>query len=166
MKLKLAAVLLAASFSPNALANQPAQPTPEEAALYADMRLMQAYTAEEKRAFIAEQLQFDDKEASEFWPVFEAHQGKLAELNKRRLDNILAYARAWNEDRLDDKRAAELGEQALAIEDDEAALLKHTYRKLKHVVPATKAVSYLQLENKIRAAVRFEQALDVPLLVP
>lgn len=166
MKLKLAAVLLAASFAPSAMAAQKAQPTSEEAELYADMRLMQAYTAEEKRAFISEQLTFNDEEASKFWPVFEAHQAKLAELNKRRLDNILAYARAWNEDALDDKKAAELGEQALAIEDDEAALLKHTYGKLKHAVPATKAVSYLQLENKIRAAVRFEQALDVPLMVP
>lgn len=166
MKLKLAAVLLAAIFVPNAIANQKAQLTPEEAALYADMRLLQAYTAEGKRGFIAEQLQFDDEEAAKFWPIFDAHQGKLAELNKRRLDNILAYARAWNENSLDDKRAAELGKQALAIEEDETDLLKHTYRRLEHAVPATKAVSYLQLENKIRAAVRFEQALDVPLLVP
>ena len=164
MKLKLAAVLLAASFAPNAMATQKAQPTPEEAGLYADMRLLQAYTAEEKRAFIAEQLQFGDEEASKFWPIFDAHQEKLAELNKRRLDNILAYAQAWNEDTLDDERAAELGEQALAIENDETDLLKHTYRKLKHAVPASKAVAYLQLESKIRAIVRYEQAMNVPLL--
>ena len=166
MKMKLAVALLAACFASDALANPKAPPTPEEAALYADMRLLQAYTAEEKRAFIAEQLQFSDQEASAFWPVFEAHQAKLADLNRRRLDNILAYARAWNGNTLDDKTAAQLAEQALAIEEDETDLLRHTYRKLKHAIPATKAVSYLQLENKIRAAVRFEQALELPLLLP
>ena len=167
MKTKLAAIVLAACFSSGAMAaNQEVQPSPDEAQLYSNMRLLQAYAGEDKRAFIGEQLQLDDKEAAKFWPVFEAHQKVLSELNKRRLDNILAYARAWNEDALDDRRAAELAKQALAIEDDETGLLKQTYRKLEGVLPATKAVSYLQLENKIRAVVRYEQAVNVPILMP
>ena len=68
------------------------------------------------------------------------------------------------DDSLDDATAARLAEQALSIEEDETSLLKHTYRKLKGVIPATRAVSYLQLENKIRAVVRYEQAVNVPLL--
>lgn len=166
MKKKIAAALLLACLPMVAMAKQEAQPSPENAPLYANMRLLQAQTAEDKRAFIEEQLQLDETQAAKFWPVFEEHQKTLATLNKRRLDNILAYAKAWNDDSLDDATASTLGEQALAIEEDEASLLKHTYHKLKHVVPASKAIGYLQLENKIRAAVRYEQAVDVPLLVP
>lgn len=164
MKNRLAVALLAAFLSSSAVAKQEAQPTPEEAQLYAGMRLLQAQTGEEKRAFVYEELQLDEVEASKFWPVFDAHQQSLSELNKRRLDNIMAYARAWNDESLDDHLAAKLAEEALAIEDDETGLLKHTYHKLRHAVPATKAVRYLQLESKIRAAVRYEQALDVPIL--
>ena len=164
MKKTFAILLAAALLSSAAQAKQPPQPNPEDEPLYASMRLLQAQTAEEKRAFIGAQLQLDETQAARFWPVFEAHQQALSALNQRRLANILAYARAWNEDSLDDRQAAELAEQALAIEEDETALLKHTYHELKRVVPASKAVSYLQLESKIRAMVRYEQAVNVPLL--
>lgn len=164
MKGRLAILLIAAWLSSAAMAKQAVQPSPQDEPLYAGMRLLQAQTAEEKRAFVSAQLQLDEAQASGFWPIFEEHQKALSELNRRRLDNILAYARAWNEGSLDDAGVAGLAEQALAIEEDETALLKHTYRKLKGVVPASKAVSYLQLENKIRAVVRYEQAINVPLL--
>ncbi|KAF1690445.1 hypothetical protein [Pseudoxanthomonas koreensis] len=164
MKKKFAVLLMATLLSSTAQARQPAPPNADDEPLYAGMRLLQAQTAEEKRAFVAAQLQLDETQAPRFWPVFEEHQEALSALNQRRLENILAYARAWNDDSLDDSRAAELAEQALSIEEDETALLKHTYHKLKRVVPASKAVSYLQLESKIRAVVRYEQAVSVPLL--
>ncbi len=164
MKKSLAVLLVAAAISSNTLASPAAQPAADVEPLYAGMRLLQAQTAEDKRAFVNAQLQLDEGQAAKFWPVFDEHQATLASLNKRRLDNILAYAEAWNDGALDDARAAQLGEEALAIEDDETALLKHTYRKLKHAVPASKAVAYLQLESKIRAIVRYEQAMNVPLL--
>jgi hypothetical protein len=158
------AILLAMFLSASAMAGQQNQPSPDEERLYAGMRALQAQTVEDKRAFIGAQLQLDQAQAAKFWPVFDEHQKALAALNQRRLDNILGYARAWNDDSLDDRRAAELGEQALAIEVDEIDLLKHTYRKLSRVIPASKAVGYLQLENKIRAAVRYEQAMSLPLM--
>ncbi|MES5814029.1 hypothetical protein [Pseudoxanthomonas sp. Soil82] len=164
MKKSLPVLLVALAISSNALASPAAQPSPDVEPLYAGMRLLQAQTAEDKRAFVDAQLQLDEGQAERFWPVFEEHQQALAALNKRRLDNVLAYAKAWNEDALDDARAAQLAEQALAIEKDETDLLGHTYRKLKRAVPASKAVAYLQLESKIRAIVRYEQALNVPLL--
>jgi hypothetical protein len=138
--------------------------TPEEAEIYADMRALQGQLGAGKRAFIEEQLVLAPTEAAKFWPVYDAHQAGLAALNKRRLDNILAYARDWNAETLDDNAASTLAKEALDIEKDEAALMEHTYRKLKHAVPAIKAVRYLQIESKVRAIVRFEQAAEVPLI--
>ena len=161
---KLAVLLIAASLSSTVAAKPPAQPAAADDPLHAGMRQLQAQTVEEKRALVAALLQLDDAQAAAFWPVFDGHQQGLSALNQRRLDNILAYARAWNADSLDDRTAATLAEQALAIEQDETRLLERTYHKLKRAVPAGKAVAYLQLENKIRAIVRYEQAVNVPLL--
>ena len=161
---RLSVLLIAVSLASAAPAKQPAPPSAEDQSLYAGMRLLQAQTADEKRAFVKAQLQLDATQAAAFWPVFDGHQQALAALNQRRLDNILAYARAWNAGSLDDSTAAGLAEQALKIEEDEAELLKRTYHKLKRAVPAGKAVAYLQLENKLRAIVRYEQAVNVPLL--
>jgi hypothetical protein len=80
----------------------------------------------------------------------------------RRLDNIMKYARAYNADASDDAAATAIAEEALDIEKDEARQMDRTFRKLKKVVPAVKAVRYLQVENKLRAVVRFEQAAQVP----
>ena len=148
------------------MARQAAPPSPEDEALYAGMRALHDQTAAEKRTFVKTQLKLDGAQAARFWPVFDEHQKALAALNQRRMDNILAYARAWNEERIDDALAARLAEEALAIEADEAALLKRTYARLKPVIPAAKAASYLQLESKIRAVVRYEQATSVPILPP
>ncbi len=136
----------------------------EEAEVYAQMHALQAQLGEGKRDFIAEQLSLTPEEAAKFWPVYDAHQKALSSLNERRLANIVEYARHWNANSLDDAAATALAEQALGIEKDEAALMEHTFRKLKHAVPAVKAARYLQVESKVRAIVRFEQAAQVPLV--
>jgi hypothetical protein len=64
---------------------------------------------------------------------------------------------------LDDATATAIAEEALDLEIDEAKQMEHTFHKLKKVVPAVEAVRYLQVESKLRAIVRFEQAAQVPL---
>lgn len=137
---------------------------PEEAEAFAQMHALQAQLGEGKRDFIAQQLSLTSEEAAKFWPVYDAHQKALASLNQRRLDNIVVYARHWNANSLDDATAATLAKQALDIEKDEAALMEKTFHKLRNAVPAVKAVRYLQVEAKVRAVVRFEQAAQVPLI--
>lgn len=137
--------------------------TADEAELYAQMHELQSQFGEGKRDFVAQQLTLTPEQATKFWPVYDAHQKALAALNQRRLDNIVVYARHWNANSLDDATATKLGKDALDIERDEAALMQTTFDKLRKVVPVVQAVRYLQVENKVRAIVRFEQAAQVPL---
>ena len=136
--------------------------TPEEADTVAEMQALQTEIGAGKRAFIEEQLSLTPEEAAKFWPVYDAHQQALSAFNQRRLDNILTYARLYNAGSLDDASASKIAEQALELEKDEAVQMERTFRKLKKAVPAVKAARYLQVENKLRAIVRFEQAAQVP----
>lgn len=136
--------------------------TPEEAASLAEMQALEGEVREGKRAFIEEQLTLTPEEAKKFWPIYDAHQQALSAFNKRRLDNIMAYARHYNANSLDDASATTIGEEALALEKDEAVQMERTFHKLKKAVPAVKAVRYLQVEAKLRAILRFEQAAQVP----
>jgi hypothetical protein len=54
--------------------------------------------------------------------------------------------------------------EALAAEDAEVKLKQSYLPKLEKVVPAAKAVRYLQIENKIRAAIKYELADQIPLV--
>lgn len=143
----------------------PAAVTPESdrAEVMAAMNALQDEVREGKRELIGKQMQLTDAEAAKFWPVYDAHQEALAAFNTRRMDNILAYAKAWNAGPIDDATADPLAKEALAIEKDEVDQMERTYGKARKAVGASKAVRYLQMESKIRALVRFEQAAEVPL---
>lgn len=134
-----------------------AEPDPAAA-----LKALQADVGPEKRAFVEQQLGLDEAQAKAFWPVYDAHQYALAELNERRLNNIEAYAAVWNAETTDDKALSAVAAEALAIEKDEAALLARTYGKLKGKVPVATAVRYLQLENKLRALIKVELAASIP----
>lgn len=53
---------------------------------------------------------------------------------------------------------------ALAIQEAEVALNRSYAGKLATVLPAAKVARYIQIENKIRALVRFELADQIPLV--
>lgn len=138
--------------------------TADEATTVAEMHALEAVVGDGKRAFIEEQLDLTLQEDAKFWPIYDAHQEALQAFNQRRLDNILKYARAYDADTLDDATALAIAEEALDLERDEAKQMERTFHKLKRAVPAVQAARYLQVENKLRAVVRFEQAAQVPLV--
>lgn len=135
----------------------------DEAASVAEMHALEDEIGPGKRAFIEEQLQLTAEEGARFWPIYDAYQQALHAFNQRRLDNIMKYASAYNADAVDDATATAIAKEALDIEKDEVAQMTHAFNKLRKVVPAVKAVRYLQVENKLRAIVRFGQAAQVPL---
>jgi hypothetical protein len=53
---------------------------------------------------------------------------------------------------------------ALDVEEAEVKLKQSYAGKLEQVLPATKVARYIQIENKIRAAVRSELAQRIPLV--
>lgn len=116
MRKNLFVALLSVLIPAAAMAAEPATRTPAEAEAVAQMQVLQAYVGSGKRAFIEQQLQLTPEEAEKFWPVYDAHQAALSEFNRRRLENILAYARVWNSGKVDDAAATALAKEAIAIE--------------------------------------------------
>lgn len=134
----------------------------DEAASVAEMHALETDAGPGKRAFIEQQLELTQEEGAKFWPIYDAYQEALRAFNQRRLDNIMRYARAYNADALNEVSAVAIAEESLDIEKDEAKHMERAFHKLKKAVPAVKAARYLQVENKLRAVVRFEQAAQVP----
>ena len=77
---------------------------------------------------------------------------------------IVAYANAYNANSLTDAQAAELTKEAIAIDQDEVTLRKSYAANLVRVLPAKKVARYLQIENKIRAAIKYDLAAGIPLV--
>jgi hypothetical protein len=78
---------------------------------------------------------------------------------------ITSYAEAYNAGKgeISNDTAKKLMTDALGVEESEVTLRQSYSAKMGKVLPATKVARYLQIENKIRAIVKFELAAQIPL---
>jgi hypothetical protein len=118
----------------------------------------------DKKALVAANMQLTDTEAKAFWPIYDQYQKDLKVINDRLAGAILAYADAYNAGPVPDSTAKKLLDESIAIDESEVRLRREYAAKLTRVIPAAKAARYLQIENKIRAAVRYELASRIPLV--
>jgi Spy/CpxP family protein refolding chaperone len=136
---------------------------PSEAEVVAALHAKEAEIGPAKQTFVEQQLALTPEQLARFRPIYAEHQSALKRFNQRRLDNVVAYSRAYNADKLGDDEAHKHALAAQALEREETFELEMTYAKARTVLPPRKAVHYLQIESKLRALVRFKQAAAVPV---
>ena len=129
-----------------------------------DMQILRDKIKVDKKVVVAANMELTDAQAQAFWPIYDAYQNDLETINERLGNAILAYADAYKARTLNDEMAKKLLDEAIAIEESEAKLRKDYAAKLTKVLPGTKAARYLQIESKIRVAVRYELAANIPLV--
>lgn len=118
----------------------------------------------DKKLLVANNLPLMEQEATRFWPVYDAYQADLVDIDARIAKIIIDYQEAEGAGMLNDTVARKLAEQVMAVEDDEAKLRHRYFAKLLQVLPPIKVARYLQIEGKIRAAKRYEITSRVPLI--
>ena len=129
-----------------------------------NMQILRDKIKSDKKLVVAANMDLTEAEGKKFWPVYDAYQKDLQSINERLKKVVLDYADAYNNNSLTDAQAKKLTDEALAIEADEAKMRKDYWVKLNGVVPAKKAARYLQIENKIRAVIRYDLADGIPLV--
>ncbi len=118
----------------------------------------------DKKLLVAANMNLTDEEGKVFWPIYDSYQKDLAAINTRLAKAIKEYADAYNAGAVPDDTAKKLFADAIGAEKAEVDLKDSYLLKLEKVVPMSKAVRYLQIESKIRAALRFELADRIPLV--
>ena len=147
-----------------ALVAATAVPAPGQTAGTTNMEILRDKLKADKKLVVAENLTLTDAENAAFWPVYEAYQKDLQQINQRMATAIRGYADAYNKGPVSDEVAKKLLDEVQAIEDAEAMLKRSAIPKVLAVLPAAKAARYIQMESKIRAVVRYELAANIPLV--
>ena len=129
-----------------------------------NMEILRQKIKADKKLVVAQNLNLTDAEGAAFWPVYEAYQKDLQQVNQRLAAAVEAYAAAYNAGPVTNDIAKKLLDESLAIDDAEVQMKKATAAKAMAVLPAAKAARYIQIENKIRAAVRYELAASIPFV--
>ena len=129
-----------------------------------NMEIVREKVRADKKLLVAANMELTESEAAAFWPVYEAYQKEIADLNQRTLKVIESYADTYNQGTVSDDAAKKLLDEALAIDSAEVDLRKSYVSKFSKVLPAAKVARYYQIERKIRAAINYELASGIPLV--
>jgi hypothetical protein len=129
-----------------------------------NMQIMREKVKADKKLVVASNMELTDAEAKAFWPVYDQYQKDLGAINERIVKMIKSYADAYNAKSMTDDGAKKLTDEFVAIEKAEAAMKESYVPKLSKVLPPKKVARYMQIENKIRALVKYELAGEIPLV--
>ncbi len=129
-----------------------------------NMEILREKLKADKKLVVATNMGLTEAEGKAFWPIYDAYQKDLEQINDRLAKAIVAYADAYSKGPVPNETAKKLLDEALAIEQAEVTLKRSYVPKLEKVLPEAKVARYIQIENKIRAVVRYELAEKIPLM--
>lgn len=157
MKIAHVAVLMLAALLTSPAAAQGKPPADS-------MQVLREKLMSDKKQVVASSMSLTDAEAKGFWPVYEDYQKELQKINERTAMMVVSYAKDYNASGLANEKAKSLLDRYFAIEESEIKLKRAFVPRLEKVLPGQKVARYMQIENKIRALVKYELAAEVPLV--
>jgi hypothetical protein len=127
-----------------------------------DMQILLDKLRADKKLVVAEAMELTESEAKGFWPVYDGYQKDLGGLGDRTIALIKDYAANYQS--MSDQAAKRLVDDYLAIEQDRVKLLQSYLPRFRKALPERKVARYYQIENKIRAAVNWTIASEIPMV--
>ena len=129
-----------------------------------NMQILRDKLKADKKLLVASNMELTESEAKGFWPIYDQYQKELQKINQRMAKVLESYADDNRRKSLTDDKAKKLIDEAVSVEQAEANIKSTFAPKLSKVLPVKKVARYLQIENKIRAVVRYELAAQIPLV--
>lgn len=141
----------------------PTQARAEEPALSAsNVELLRSDLRTKKASLIAERMQFTDKEAEAFWPVYRQYEVELAEIADKKIALLKNYVS--QHETMTDQQAKQLAEQAFEVDQRTLDLRAKCFGALEKKLPAKTVVRWLQLERRLQLYVDAQLAKELPTI--
>ena len=129
-----------------------------------NMEILKQKLKADKKLIVADNMDLSEADAKKFWPIYDAYQKDLEQVNQKLGQTIKDYADAFNKGPIADNTAKKLLGDVLSVEEQETKL-KRTYAdKLEKVLPYSKVARYIQIEQKTRAFIKMKLPQQIPLV--
>jgi hypothetical protein len=116
----------------------------------------------EKRAIIKETVQFTKQEDKTFWPLYDEYMITYTKLFERRADLERGLFEA--NETISEKQAKTIIDEHFDIVSDNLKAKLSMLKKVRKILPETKALKFFQLEEKIEAAYLYQLAETQPVV--
>ncbi|MEJ2719701.1 MAG: hypothetical protein P8181_00990 [bacterium] len=124
--------------------------------------LLRSDVRAERIAIITEVMDFTDKEASAFWPIYREYEKEQRKINDRRIALIKQYT--GNYYGMDDATAGHIAKTWIDLDIKEGYLKKKYLRKFEWALSTIQAAKFLQLDGQINLLIRLQIAAELPML--
>jgi hypothetical protein len=137
-------------------------PEPDAGNLRAFVELVRSDVRTQKAYILAQNMEFTQDEAVEFWPLHRVYELNLSKLFDRRLALIREFLSTY--DSMTDDQARQLADEALSLEESRTKLKRRYFKEFSQVITPRKAMRFFQIENQINAAIDLRIAATLPLI--
>ena len=116
----------------------------------------------DRHAVVTEALQLTDTDAEAFWPLYHQYRAAMDKHGDALAKLVLEYADLYPE--VPEARAKEMLKQLTGLEQKLADTRASYLKKVAKALPATKALRFAQVENRLDLALRLKLAAGIPLV--
>jgi hypothetical protein len=157
--------LLLLLLTPGVLAQAPATPVSEKETrtlnLSAYAELLRSDVRQQKVAILTQLMDFAEGEDKAFWPIYREYDLEMAKLGDERTALIADYRQ--HHEKMTDAIAGKLAAGALDLENRRRAVLAKYYDRVKTVLPARKALRFLQIEHQLLLLIDLQISALLPI---
>ena len=116
----------------------------------------------DRATIITQAMNFSDKDAAAFWPIYRKYEYERSMVDDRRVAVIKEYAEKYSA--LSDGDAKAMAERMLDCESRLTELKKTYFKKFDKVLPAFTVAKFFQLEHRLDLLVDMKVESSLPPL--
>ena len=134
----------------------------QEPSMASAIEVVRADMGADRAKIITEAMNFSDKDAAAFWPIYRKYEYERSTVDDRRVAVIKEYAEKYST--LTDADAKSMAERMFDCDSRLAALKKRYFKKFNTVLPAFTVTKFFQLEHRIDLLVDMKVESSLPPL--
>jgi hypothetical protein len=134
----------------------------QEPSLDSAIAVIRANMGADRTTIISAVMNFSDKDAAAFWPIYRNYEHERSTLDDRRVAAIKEYSGEYST--LTDADAKAMAEQMFDFDSRLVELKKAYFKKFNKVLPAYTVTKFFQLEHRIDLLMDTKVEASLPLL--
>ncbi len=133
-----------------------------QTSLASTIEVVRADTQADRINIITEAMNFSEKDAAVFWPIYRKYEYERSTLDDRRVAVIKEYAAKYPD--LTDADARGMTERMFDCDANLAALKKKYYKKFNAVLPSLTVTKFFQLDHRLDIVMDMKVESSLPPL--
>lgn len=119
----------------------------QEPSISSTIEVARAGMQADRTTIITTAMNFTDKEAAAFWPIYRQYEFQRSKLDDARVVVIKEYTQKYP--KLTDAEAKSMAERMFECDSRQIALKKEYFKKLNKVLPALTVTKFFQVERRV-----------------